>query len=199
MADRAAGWAELVAHVRQALGADRFDQVFAAGTRLSQRQAVAAIHGSAWRLIGRDEAIASGLRCMAWSPARTLDEPSPSSVSAPRRACGTVSLAMAGVVATEWFNVLFGVLRSSAPWVLTYTGRVGASWTSGVIGVIAVALGGSASPASNPGPGRLESRLGRPPWSYVHCCQWVGQDAGCPEAVMGARADDTVPLVRDRR
>jgi hypothetical protein len=147
------GGAELVAHVRQALGADRFDQVFAAGTRLSQRQAVAAIHGSQWRLIGRDEAIASGLRCMAWSPARTLDEPSPSSVSAPRRACGTVSLAMAGVVATEWFNVLFGVLRSSAPWVLTYTERVGASWTSGVIGVIAVALGGSASPASNPGAG----------------------------------------------
>jgi hypothetical protein len=92
VADRAAGWAELVAHVRQALGADRFDQVFAAGIRVNQRQAVAATHGSAWRLIGRDEAIASGLRCMAWFPARTLDEPSPSSVSAPRRACGWVGL-----------------------------------------------------------------------------------------------------------
>jgi predicted ATPase/class 3 adenylate cyclase len=36
------GEAELVAQVRQALGTDRFAQVFAAGTRLSQREAVAA-------------------------------------------------------------------------------------------------------------------------------------------------------------
>ena len=34
--------AELVAQARQALGADRFDQVFAAGARLTQREAVAA-------------------------------------------------------------------------------------------------------------------------------------------------------------
>ena len=33
---------ELAAQVRQALGEDRFDQVFAAGSRLSQREAVAA-------------------------------------------------------------------------------------------------------------------------------------------------------------
>jgi predicted ATPase len=37
------GEAELIAQVRQALGADRFDQVFAAGSRLSQQEAVAAI------------------------------------------------------------------------------------------------------------------------------------------------------------
>ena len=36
------GEAELVAQVRQALGADRFDQVSAAGARLTQRDAVAA-------------------------------------------------------------------------------------------------------------------------------------------------------------
>jgi hypothetical protein len=36
------GEAELVAKVRQALGADRFDQVFNAGSRLNRRQAVAA-------------------------------------------------------------------------------------------------------------------------------------------------------------
>jgi ATP/maltotriose-dependent transcriptional regulator MalT len=36
------GEADLVAQVRQALGADRFDQVFAEGTRLTQREAVAA-------------------------------------------------------------------------------------------------------------------------------------------------------------
>ena len=33
---------ELVAQVRQALGAGRFDRVFAAGARLTQREAVAA-------------------------------------------------------------------------------------------------------------------------------------------------------------
>ena len=36
------GEAELAAQVRQALGSDRFDQLFAAGTRLTQQQAVAA-------------------------------------------------------------------------------------------------------------------------------------------------------------
>jgi hypothetical protein len=35
--------AELVGQVRQALGADRFDQVFAAGARLNQREAAAAV------------------------------------------------------------------------------------------------------------------------------------------------------------
>jgi hypothetical protein len=35
--------AELVAQVRQALGADRFNQVFAAGARLNRREAVAAV------------------------------------------------------------------------------------------------------------------------------------------------------------
>jgi ATP/maltotriose-dependent transcriptional regulator MalT len=37
------GEAELVAQARQALGADRFEEVFAAGTRLSQLEAVAAV------------------------------------------------------------------------------------------------------------------------------------------------------------
>ena len=39
------GEAELVAQVRQTLGADRFDQAFATGSGLSQRQAVAAVRG----------------------------------------------------------------------------------------------------------------------------------------------------------
>jgi uncharacterized membrane protein HdeD (DUF308 family) len=60
-----------------------------------------------------------------------------------------LSLALPGVVATEWLTVLVGVLLFVAPWALTYTDRVGASWTSWVVGVIAVALGGSAVPASN--------------------------------------------------
>ena len=37
------GGAELGAEIREALGADRFDRAFAAGARLNQRQAVAAI------------------------------------------------------------------------------------------------------------------------------------------------------------
>jgi SPW repeat len=51
------------------------------------------------------------------------------------------SLALPGVVATEWLTVLFGVLLFVAPWVLSYTDRVGASWTSWVVGAIAVVLG----------------------------------------------------------
>jgi hypothetical protein len=39
------GEADLVAQVRQALGNDRFDQVFATGARLTQREAVAAVRG----------------------------------------------------------------------------------------------------------------------------------------------------------
>jgi uncharacterized membrane protein HdeD (DUF308 family) len=59
------------------------------------------------------------------------------------------SLALPGMVATEWLAVLFGVLLFAAPWVLTYTDRMGASWTSWVVGVIAVVLGGFSVPASN--------------------------------------------------
>jgi hypothetical protein len=58
------------------------------------------------------------------------------------------SLALPGVVATEWLTVLFGVLLFVAPWVLTYTDRTGASWTSWVVGAIAVVLGGFSVPAS---------------------------------------------------
>jgi uncharacterized membrane protein HdeD (DUF308 family) len=60
-----------------------------------------------------------------------------------------VSLAMPGVVATEWLTVLFGVLLFISPWVLSYTDRAGASWTSWVIGILAVVFGGSAVPMSN--------------------------------------------------
>jgi len=44
------GGAELGAQVRQALGSDRFDQVFTAGARLNQREAVAAVRD--WRGAG---------------------------------------------------------------------------------------------------------------------------------------------------
>jgi hypothetical protein len=58
------------------------------------------------------------------------------------------SLALPGVVATEWLAVLFGLLLFVAPWVLTYTDRTAALWTSWVVGAIAVVLGGFSVPAS---------------------------------------------------
>jgi SPW repeat len=60
-----------------------------------------------------------------------------------------VSLAMPGGVATEALTVLFGVLLFVAPWVLSYTGHAAASWTSWVVGAIAIVLADSAIPASN--------------------------------------------------
>lgn len=59
------------------------------------------------------------------------------------------SLALPGVVATEWLAMLFGVLLFVAPWVLTYTDRVGASWTSWVVGAITVVLGAITVGTSN--------------------------------------------------
>jgi uncharacterized membrane protein HdeD (DUF308 family) len=64
------------------------------------------------------------------------------------------SLAMPAVVATEWLTVLFGALLFVAPWVLTYTDRVGASWTSWVVGAITVVLGGFTALSSGNRPPR---------------------------------------------
>jgi hypothetical protein len=41
------------------------------------------------------------------------------------------------------------VLLFVAPWVLTYTDRAAASWTSWIVGVIAVVLGGFSVASSN--------------------------------------------------
>jgi uncharacterized membrane protein HdeD (DUF308 family) len=64
------------------------------------------------------------------------------------------ALAMPAVAVTEWFAVLFGVLLFVAPWVLTYTDRTGASWTSWVVGAIAVVLGGYTALSSGSRPPR---------------------------------------------
>jgi SPW repeat len=60
-----------------------------------------------------------------------------------------VSLAMPDLVATEWLTVLYGALLFIAPWVFTYTDLDGASWTSWIVGVVAVVLGGSVAATSN--------------------------------------------------
>jgi hypothetical protein len=62
------------------------------------------------------------------------------------------ALAMPGGVATEGLTVLFGVLLFVAPWVLTYTGLAGASWTSWVAGAIAALLGGFTLSTGSYGP-----------------------------------------------
>jgi hypothetical protein len=62
------------------------------------------------------------------------------------------SLGMPGVVVTEWLTVVFGVVLFIAPFVLGYTDRVGASWTSWVAGGIAAVLGAitAMSPGNRP-------------------------------------------------
>jgi predicted ATPase/class 3 adenylate cyclase len=51
------GEAELVAQVRQTLGADRFEEVFAAGTRLTQQEAVAAVRDRRGAVTGKGESL----------------------------------------------------------------------------------------------------------------------------------------------
>lgn len=60
-----------------------------------------------------------------------------------------LGLARPGLVATEWLSAIFGVLLFVAPWVLTYTGAGGASWTSWIVGILGVAMGLTAVPVSN--------------------------------------------------
>jgi hypothetical protein len=72
-----------------------------------------------------------------------------------------VALGMPAVAVTEWLIALFGVLLFVAPWVLSYTDRTGASWTSWVVGAIAVVLGGftgfSTSTGDRPGRQAIQS------------------------------------------
>jgi hypothetical protein len=49
------GETELVTQIRQALEAHRFDQAFSAGTRLSQREAVAAVRDRSGTGTGAEE------------------------------------------------------------------------------------------------------------------------------------------------
>lgn len=56
------------------------------------------------------------------------------------------SLAMPTSMTSEYSHMLLGVLLFISPWVLGFTGYLGASWTSWVVGVLAVLTGAAALP-----------------------------------------------------
>ena len=62
---------------------------------------------------------------------------------------GLVSLAMPGMVYGEGVQIALGVLLFIAPWVMSYTGFNGASWTSWIAGVLTVIAGAAAMPVAN--------------------------------------------------
>jgi hypothetical protein len=59
------------------------------------------------------------------------------------------SLAMPGSMTSEYSHMLLGVLLFISPWVLGYTEFSGASWTSWIVGVLAVLAGAAALPEAN--------------------------------------------------
>ncbi|MGW1677797.1 SPW repeat protein [Saccharopolyspora sp. NPDC002376] len=59
------------------------------------------------------------------------------------------SLAMPGSMTSEYSHMLIGVLLFISPWVLGYTAHTGASWTSWIVGVLAVIAGAAALPEAN--------------------------------------------------
>lgn len=59
---------------------------------------------------------------------------------------GLWSLAMPGSMTSEYVHMLLGVLLFISPWILGYTAYSGASWTSWIVGVLAVIVGAAALP-----------------------------------------------------
>ncbi|NYI83017.1 uncharacterized membrane protein HdeD (DUF308 family) [Saccharopolyspora hordei] len=59
------------------------------------------------------------------------------------------SLAMPGSVMSEYCHMLLGALLFISPWVLGYSELTGASWTSWIVGVLAVLAGAAALPEAN--------------------------------------------------
>jgi uncharacterized membrane protein HdeD (DUF308 family) len=54
-----------------------------------------------------------------------------------------------GSMTSEYGHMLLGVLLFISPWVLGYTALMGASWTSWIVGVLAVIAGAAALPEAN--------------------------------------------------
>lgn len=67
---------------------------------------------------------------------------------------GLASLAMPGMVYGEGIQIVLGALLFISPWVMSYSGMTGASWTSWVIGVLTIVAGAAALPAANAARGR---------------------------------------------
>ena len=59
------------------------------------------------------------------------------------------SLAMPGSITSEYAHMVIGVLLFVSPWLLSYTEFAGASWTSWVVGILAVVAGGAALPEAS--------------------------------------------------
>lgn len=59
------------------------------------------------------------------------------------------SLAMPGSMTSEYCHMLLGALLFISPWVLGYSALMGASWTSWIVGVLAVLAGAAALPEAN--------------------------------------------------
>jgi hypothetical protein len=64
-------------------------------------------------------------------------------------ASGLWSLAMPASVTSEGAHMALGVLMFISPWVMGYSSMQGASWTSWVIGALAVIAGAAALQAAN--------------------------------------------------
>lgn len=62
---------------------------------------------------------------------------------------GLLSLAMPGMVYTEWIQMVLGALLFISPWVMSYTDMTAAAWTSWAAGVLTVIAGAIALPAAN--------------------------------------------------
>lgn len=57
---------------------------------------------------------------------------------------GAWSLAMPGSITSEYVHMLLGVLLFVSPWVIGYTAFSVATWTSWVVGALAVIVGAAA-------------------------------------------------------
>ncbi|NKQ57561.1 SPW repeat protein [Amycolatopsis sp. K13G38] len=62
---------------------------------------------------------------------------------------GLLSLAMPGLVYGEGVQIVLGALLFISPWVMTYTGMTGASWSSWILGGLTIVVGAAALPVAN--------------------------------------------------
>ncbi len=61
---------------------------------------------------------------------------------------GLAALAVPGQVYSEGIQIVLGVLMFISPWVMSYTGFSGISWSSWIIGALTVVVGAAALPVA---------------------------------------------------